>query len=646
MKSNLIIGTAGHVDHGKTTLIRALTQTDPDRLKEEKQRGISIDLGFAPLHLPSGRLVGIIDVPGHERYLKNMLAGAGNLDLVILTIAADEGVRPQTKEHLDILKFLNVQGGITVITKIDLVDPDWLELVTEEVKTAIQDSFLAEQPILPVSAVTGQGLSQLVNCLDSLINNLEPKELIHPARLPVDRVFTVPGFGTVVTGTLIAGQLRTDQILEILPGEKSARIRQIQVFGEKTDCVRSGQRVALNLANIGSSEVKRGQILAEPGKFKSSDLIDLRIQLLNDLEKGIANRTRIRFYHCTAEILGRITLLERDQLEPGQSGLAQIILEQPIAAAFGDRFVVRTYSPQTTIGGGMIINPNPSRRHRRKKKSVLQELSERERGTPRELINSQLLRADWEDLSQERLRFKTGLVPLELEKILTKLELNGQVLKLLVGQTQFYLHKSRIDSILTRLLNKLAEEHQKHSLARGLKKEQLKSVLGEKISQKMFEQLLLYYEQENRIKIDGPFVSLPEFTPCLTSVQEEIKAKLQNLYLLSAYRPPEPRSALTMIGGEQEETEKVFNFLIEQGELVKLGNGIVFHRQLLETAQKTVCDFLVQQEEISLAKLRDLLKTSRKYALSLAEYFDQIKLTRRIGDKRVLFRTQGTNFSQ
>jgi selenocysteine-specific elongation factor len=637
VKSNIIIGTAGHVDHGKTTLIKALTQIDTDRLKEEKERGISIDLGFASLSLPNGITVGIVDVPGHERYIKNMLAGAGNIDLVLLTIAADEGVMPQTREHLDILRFLNVRGGLTVITKADLVDDEWRELIIEETRLALRDSFLADWPIIPVSAVTGEGLEDLVNLLSDLVNGLPPRDLHQPARLPVDRVFTVPGFGTVVTGSLVAGEIKAEQLLEVLPGGKKVRVRQVQVFGQKTQKAQAGGRVALNVANLAVDEITRGMILAEPNKFIPSDLIDLRVELLNSLERPLKNRTRVRFHHGTAEILGRITILEEDQLEPGQSGLAQVILEQPIAAAKGDRFVIRSYSPQTTLGGGTVLNPNPAGRHRRKKQSIINDLLNREVGDPLELLSAQLLQSPLEELEEEGLRFRTGLSGGQLQEILITLENEGKVLPVSVGQTVYYLHQIRAERILTKLLNCLNQHHQKQPLARGVKKEVLQAALDEKMSRKFFEQLLKLYEVRVEIQISGFFVALRAYIPRLTEEQEEIKNKLLGLYWEAAYQPPSSADALAGLGGKLTENNQIMAFLIEQGELVKLGDNLYFHHQRIEEAKTIVTDFLSQEGEIALGKMRDLLKTSRKYALALGEHFDQIKLTRRVGENRVAY---------
>ncbi|MDD4170142.1 MAG: selenocysteine-specific translation elongation factor, partial [Desulfotomaculaceae bacterium] len=387
---HLIIGTAGHVDHGKTALVKAMTGVDTDRLKEEKERGISIELGFTSLELPSGRKAGIVDVPGHERFIKHMLAGAGGFDLVLLVIAADEGVMPQTREHLDIIQLLQVKKGVVVLTKADLVDEEWLELVTEEVREFLQDTVLEKAPLVTVSAVTGQGIAALLELLDHVAEETESKTAAGTPRLPVDRVFSVTGFGTVVTGTLVAGQLRVGDMVKVQPAGLTARVRSLQVHGKKVEVAGAGQRVAANLAGLEVEQVSRGSVVAGTDSLVPSHRLDVHLLLLDSADRPLKNRERVRFHIGSGETLGRVVLLDREELAPGATAYAQVELEEMVAAVKGDRFVIRSYSPLWTIGGGTVIDAAPGRKHKRFRSEVLGALATRERGTPEEILEHYL----------------------------------------------------------------------------------------------------------------------------------------------------------------------------------------------------------------------------------------------------------------
>ncbi|MCC2670060.1 MAG: SelB [Armatimonadetes bacterium] len=382
---HFIIGTAGHVDHGKTALIRALTGAETDRLVEEQERGMSIDLGFADFALPSGRHAGVIDVPGHERVLKNMRAGAGGIDLVLLVIAADEGVMPQTREHLDILNILQTRRGIVAITKADLVDEEWLELVQDEIRGVLKGTFLAHAPMVPVSSITGAGIDELRNLLDRMAEEVPTRTIVGPWRLPIDRVFTIRGFGTVVTGTLIAGVARVGDRVQVLPRGLETRVRSIQVHGASCDFAEAGTRVALNLAGLEVEDVERGDVAAPLNTQRATQALDARLDVLKSCPRELKNRTRVRVYLGTAEVLARLNILDSETLEPGGSGLVQLRLETPTIAAKGDRYVLRFYSPMETIGGGSIVDPFPIR-HKRFDAAVLANLAVKERGTPDELV--------------------------------------------------------------------------------------------------------------------------------------------------------------------------------------------------------------------------------------------------------------------
>ncbi len=428
-RKHLIIGTAGHVDHGKTSLIRALTGTDPDRLKEEKERGMTIDIGFASFRLPSGRQAGVVDVPGHERFLKNMLAGASGVDLLLLVVAADEGVMPQTVEHLDIMRLLEAQKGIIALTKSDMVEPDWLELVTEDIRAAVQGTFLADAPIIPVSSATGEGLKDLALTIDRMTEEVEQRDTSAPFRLPVDRVFTMPGFGTIVTGTLVAGTIRLESPAVVLPQGRETRIRQIQRHGKKEEQAEAGSRVAVNLAGVDLEEVARGDVVCQPGRYQATRILDARIVMLPNAPRPLQNRARIRFYLGTAEVLGRAVILDGETLQPGQEGLAQFRLETPVVAARKDRFVIRSYSPMNTLGGGIVLDANPER-HRRQDERVLERLKTAEKGDPAELVEQALAAARLAPLTPEEIAGKTGLPQGEVSSLLESLAGEGRAFRM------------------------------------------------------------------------------------------------------------------------------------------------------------------------------------------------------------------------
>lgn len=382
---NVIIGTAGHIDHGKTTLIKAMTGKETDTLKEEKERGISINLGFTYFDLPSGRRAGIIDVPGHERFVKNMLAGVGGIDIVLLVIAADEGIMPQTREHLNILELLDIRKGIVVITKKDIVDDEWLTMITDEVKEELAESFLKDSPLIPVSSLSGQGLDELSREIDRLTENMEDRDTVTDFRIPVDRVFTVSGFGTVITGTLISGEINEGEPCEVYTNGIKTRIRGIHVHEVPVKKAYAGQRVALNLAGIKTGDVDRGDVISRPGAMENSLMLDCRLNYLKDAPRALKNRERIRLYHGTTEVLGRVVLLDNETVNPGESALVQIRLEESIAARRGDKYVIRSYSPMYTIGGGTVLEPNPSK-HKAMDKAVLEELTLKEKGDPSDIV--------------------------------------------------------------------------------------------------------------------------------------------------------------------------------------------------------------------------------------------------------------------
>jgi selenocysteine-specific elongation factor len=633
---HIIIGTAGHVDHGKTALIKALTGRDTDRLQEEKERGITIELGFAPFDLPGGRRAGVVDVPGHERFIHHMLAGVGGMDLVLFVVAADEGVMPQTREHLDILDLLGIKKGIIVLTKKDLVDVEWLELVEEEIRETVAGTFLAEAPLFAVSSVTGEGIPQLLAAIDALTQEVAERNPQASFRLPIDRVFTITGFGTVVTGTLVAGTIRLGDRCEILPGEKEGRVRQLHVHGSPVEEAYAGQRVAVNLTGIELSDVSRGDVLVAPGSLKATTMVDCRLYLLPSAPRPLANRTRVRFHTGTAEVLGRAYLLDKGELEPGGRGLVQFRLEGPVAVRRGDRYVIRSYSPMVTIGGGEVLESHPPRR-RRFREAVIRELELKEKGDPLQLVEQGLWEAGEGGIGLEELETKLGLSPGEMEDLLARLEEEGKVVVLTLEQPH-YLHRDIVATLRERAREALEDYHRRHPLRWGMAKEELRTRHFPALPPRLFQEFLLALDRDGVLAVERERVKLASHQPTLSPQQEALRGELEKLFLSQPFSPPAPAEAISRLGGG--EAGELYLYLVEAGTLVRLSEDLAFHRRAVEEAREKILAQLEAQGSITVSQFRDLLQTSRRYALPLLEYFDAQRLTRRVGDKRVLAKKQ------
>lgn len=634
---NIIIGTAGHIDHGKTTLIKALTGRDTDRLKEEKERGISIDLGFTYFDLPSGKRAGIIDVPGHERFIKNMLAGISGIDVVLLVIAADEGVMPQTKEHLNILKLLQVKKGIIALTKIDMVDKEWLDMITEQVEEEVEGTFLEHAPIIPVASVKGSGIKELIGAIDKLTENTEDRDTVSAFRLPIDRVFTVSGFGTVVTGTLISGSIKEGDKVEIYPSKLESRIRSIQVHEKGVREAYAGQRVAVNIAGIKVDEINRGDVVAKADSMEPTMMIDARMEMLEDAAISIDNRDRLRLYQGTSEVMCRVVLLDREELKPGQSTFVQLRLEEEIACQKGDRFVIRYYSPMLTIAGGTILDPNPPKR-KRFKEDVIEELSIKEKGAPEELVEQYLLQNSDKFLEKKQLIKQLGNMDMEsFNNIIDSLKNKGLIEELKLIEESYLVHKKFL-SILGEELNKiLTQFHTKNPLKFGISKEEIKSRLFEGVKPKIADAIFSYYEREGYIKVENQFLSKKNFTVAFTEVQREIKDMLLIKLGANKYNPPKLTDIINEVKYDRIQVQMVYNALIEMGYLVKLEEDITFTAEAYNEASSLVKDYIIKNGAIQLGQFRDLLGTSRKYAMALLDNFDRIKITRRVEDKRILY---------
>ncbi|MHB8156062.1 MAG: selenocysteine-specific translation elongation factor [Desulfocucumaceae bacterium] len=628
----IIIGTAGHVDHGKTLLVKALTGLDTDRLKEEKERGISIELGFAFLDLPGGRRAGIIDVPGHEKFIKNMLAGVGGIDLVLLVIAADEGVMPQTREHLDIIELLQVRHGVVAITKTDMVEEEWAALVKEEIKEFLKGTVLEGAPLIEVSSVTGQGIDLLKDTLAGLADQVESRVSEGPLRLPVDRVFSVTGFGTVVTGTLISGSAGIGDLVDILPRGLHSRIRNLHVHGKKAERAEAGQRVAMNVTGVEVEQIQRGSMVALPGYLKPTYRMDVRLLLL-DTAKTLKNRSRVRLYLGTAEIFGRVVLLKEDELGPGMWTYAQLELEEEAVAARGDRFVIRSYSPMRTIGGGSVIDTHP-RKYKRFKKEVIDSITTREKGTPEELVG-QALEGQSIMATAEEIAKAVGLEAGETGEVLEVMAGKGTVRRLEGDGAEYYVGISRYTRWSGEIKSLLQQFHRQYPLREGFPKEELRSKKFGVLNSKQFQFIIQSFERDGAI-ISGPTtVSDPGF---VCEPGSEIRAKIDFVeakYSESAMQPPPWKETSAKSGMEEALAAEVLHFFTRAGTLVKISEDLYFHRLALAEAREKLAGYFSSREEITVGETRDLLNTSRKYALPLLEYFDRERVTRRVGDARV-----------
>lgn len=633
---HIIIGTAGHIDHGKTALVKALTGIDTDRLKEEKERGISIELGFAFLRLGEEITLGIVDVPGHERFVKTMLAGVGGIDLVILVIAADEGVMPQTREHLHICELLGVRRGLVALTKKDLVDPEWLDLVQEEIRTFLAGTFLQDAPILPVSAVTGEGLPELRDALAGLSAEPHPRRGDGIVRLPIDRVFTIRGFGTVVTGTLWTGSLGIGDEVVVLPKDLHSRVRRLQVHNESVERASAGQRTAVNLPGLETDQIERGDLLCLPDTLRVSTSVEATLALLPDAPKSLANRARVRFHLGTAEILARVILLDREKLSPGEEAYVHLRLEQPTAAMLHDRYVLRSYSPATTIGGGVILDPCPPLK-RRRRPEVVAHLQILEQGSSRDRLMQLLKSGSTSPLPLPALQAAAGIDPQDLEEHLRDLLAAGKIIAIKGRDGETYLHREVYDDLRQTILSLLKQFHAQQPLREGISKEELRSRLARGVSPALFAQLLNDLTQAKELAQDRDRVRLTAHRPQLSAAEETLTKRLESLYQRAALQPPTMDAAFKEAGAYRKVGQAVFFRLVEQGTLIKIKDDLYIHRDAYEQAKTLLLEHFKQAPSISVPTFKDLLGVTRKHAIPFLEHFDQIKLTRRAGDDRVLY---------
>ncbi|MEW6308932.1 MAG: selenocysteine-specific translation elongation factor [Bacillota bacterium] len=631
---HVVIGTAGHVDHGKTALIRALTGRDTDRLPEEKERGISIDLGFAPMVLPDGKRAAVVDVPGHERFIRNMLAGATGINLVLLVVAADEGVMPQTREHLDILDLLGVPQGIIVLTKADLVDAEWLSLIAEDVRRAVAGTFLADSPCVAVSVVDGRGLAELMALVQTAVAQVPTFSPAGYARLPIDRVFTVTGFGTVVTGTLTSGRVKREDRLELLPAGRGVRIRQVHVHDELVDHAVAGQRVALNLTGVEREDVTRGQVLAAAGYLAPTQSIGASLKLLSSAPRPLLQRARVHLHTGTTEVLARVVTLEGTEVAPGQEALVWLRIERPVVVARDDRYIIRSYSPMHTIGGGVVIAPRLTVR-RGGRAPVAEYLRQRLQGDPVHLVRQALAGAKLAPLTGESVAKACGLDVDSAAMALADLAHTGAAKRL---DGNLFVDGTLWLEAAARLIAEVESFHRRERLKTHQAKEDLRTRGMGGLEAKVFNALLADLAAQGTITVDRDRVALAGHAVRLAPAEAHARAKLEALYREGDLAPPDTATAVAEAKLPPALVRSLLSLLVEEGLLTKVADDVFFHRDAVAKAWPLVEGRLREVGQLTVAEARDLFGTSRKHALPLLEYFDGVGLTRRSGDVRVAAR--------
>ncbi|MDZ7267759.1 MAG: selenocysteine-specific translation elongation factor [candidate division KSB1 bacterium] len=626
---HVILGTAGHIDHGKTSLVKALTGVDTDRLPEEKARGMTIDLGFA--HLDESAT--IIDVPGHEKFVKNMVAGVSTIDLVLFVIAADDGVMPQTREHLDICELLQIPRGLIVLTKIDLVEANWLALVQEDIRRLVQGTFLARAPILPVSTVTGAGMAELKQHLRQLIAELPPRQDRGVFWMPVDRAFVMKGFGTVVTGSVLSGQTTLGEELELLPERLRVRVRGLQCHGHNTPLVQTGDRAAVNLQGVAIEQVMRGQVLAAPGYFGPTRRSNCRVRLLAQAPAPLKRRTRVRVHLGTAEVMARVLPLTANELQPGESGLAQLRFEKPVAVRPRDPFVLRQYSPPRTIGGGLVLEVEATRL-RRRDPELLARLDALEQHSPTEQLVMQFLLPGRHAVTLTQLAAETNT---SQESVQAAVEQLIQQRAVVAINKRTFIHRQRLDGLWHQLAALLAEYHEQHPTKPGLRKAEVSSRLPALADTALLNLLVRTARAENKLKEIDARLALADHQIHLSPAQQALRQQLLAALHAARYAPPAPLELAATCKATEAQVLEVLQVMSLMQEVVRLGEGIWLHRDHLQEAHKRVIDYLRRHGEMTVGQFKQLVdNTSRKFAIPLLQYFDATGVTQRQGEVRVL----------
>jgi selenocysteine-specific elongation factor len=627
-----VVGTAGHVDHGKSTLVQALTGTHPDRLQEEIAREMTIDLGFAWWELPSGEEVGVVDVPGHKDFIENMLSGVGGIDAVIFVIAADEGVMPQTLEHLAILDILKIQAGVIALTKIDLVDdPDWIPLVKQEIRETVEGTVLEKVKIISVSAVKKEGLDELQAELDTLLKESPKRQDLARPRLPIDRVFTMPGYGTVVTGTLLDGRLSVGDEIKISPSGKKGRIRGIQNHKKSAEFATPGTRTAINISGLKVDEIERGQVVTHPQVELKTNRLDVYFKSSPNISSPIKHNMTVKFFAGAAEVVGRVRLLGVEEIGVDQSGWMQIYLNLPVSITNGDRYIIRRPSPSETLGGGVVLDTNPQARHKRFDAKIIEHLQTLLEGTPQDLIRSQMANVDF--ISAKNLNEIMSFPANEFENLIGEMIETGIIQKLgegsLTAKKTNLILNSKWEASMILLINLLSQYHLNKPLHLGMQKELLKTKSS--IPQIVFDHLITQLTQLDQIIQSGPLIRLQGHQVVLTEVQEKGKNSYFAKFVGNSFSPPNVKEGIETLGDD------LFYALVEMGELRMLSETIVFLETDYRKAENDVLEKIAKNGSITLGEMRDDWQTSRKYVQALLEYMDAQKITKRQGDGRIKF---------
>jgi len=622
---HIVIGMAGHIDHGKTSIVRALTGVDTDRLKEEKERGMTTDLGFAFF----GDDMTIIDVPGHEKFVRTMVAGVNTIDFAVLVVAADDGVMPQTREHLEILRLLNIPAGLVVLNKIDLAQHEWLDLVAADIRDLVKGTFLDQAPIIPVSTVTGEGVKLLGETIHRLAGTVRERENKGVFRLPIDRVFTIKGFGTVVAGTVLSGSVKVDETLELLPQGIPVRIRGIQVHDHAVGESSTGQRTALNLQGVEKEGIERGNVLCSPGFFRPTSMLDARMLYLSSAAKPLGNRSRVHVHIGTSEVVARLVLLDQETLAPGNEGFVQFHFEQPVVADAGDRYVVRSYSPVHTIGGGCVLDVHPEK-HRRFQEQVRHRLDRLTQGDPAQPVLEQLARmADVLTITAEIA--KRTSIPVEVcHGHLEELSRRGAVLR--VG-TDHWCAASAMRAACQHILDALTKFHREQPLRTGMLASELHTRIKPALDRRLFDAACAALLQEARLDRHGERLAVAEFKPMLSQEQKETTQAIMRLLLANPLMPPGREE---LLAGSGKDGEKLLTLMVEMGEVLLLEDGIIMHRDAIAQARARVEEFFAHHAAGTMSEIRQHLGISPKYAVPLLVHFDHIGVTEREGDLRSL----------
>ena len=627
---NIIVGTAGHIDHGKTTLIKALTGRNTDRWEEEQRRGITIDLGFTYFDLKNGDRVGIIDVPGHEKFINNMVAGVVGMDLVLLVVAADEGIMPQTREHMDILGLLGIKKSILVINKCDLVDEEWLELVEEEIQEELEGTFLEGAPVVKVSAATGQGLDELTDTIQQLMSDeVVAKDTQTIPRLPIDRAFTLSGFGTIITGTLISGTITREDVLEMYPIGKECKIRNIQVHGQNQDKCYAGQRVAINLSNVKKKEIRRGCVLAPKNSMKNTDLLDVKLKVLEDSMRILTNHERLHLYTGTSEILCRAVLLDKEQIGPGEEGLVQLRLEEEIAVKRGDRFVVRFYSPMETIGGGIVLEPNPVRKKRFDAQAI-EELKKKESGSLGDVIELQIKEHGDTMITLAELAKVMAHSVDELKEYLEELEESGTIFVFPMKKDTYLWHRDSEFAVRQKIEETLQKYHSEHPYRYGMKKAEIHNTFLKKIKPNIFDAYIERMTGENVYGRREEYLSLPGYEVPKDAMYLQTEKLIEDTFEKAGY--DFVRFSEIDFGKIPRQTaEDVVLMMIDEGKVLRINEEMFTMKHLMDEAKEKIQNHLKEENLITIAQVRDMFSTSRKSAKPILEYMDSIKVTKKTG---------------